>query len=112
MLDIMLGRYGEAALSGVTAANQVQFVYQQLLIGIGDGIVILSSQYWEKCQTSPIKKVSAVGMRFMLVLCLLLFIVASIFPNWMIGLFTNDVQIIKAGAQYAQCDSVYGDNSR
>lgn len=101
MLDnIMLGRYGEAALSGVTAANQVQFVYQQLLIGIGDGIVILSSQYWGKRQTSPIKKVSAVGMRFMLVLCLLLFIVASIFPNWMIGLFTNDVQIIEAGAEY------------
>ena len=29
--NIMLGSYSETALAGVTAANQIQFVYQQLL---------------------------------------------------------------------------------
>lgn len=101
MLDnIMLGRYGEAALSGVTAANQIQFIYQQLLIGIGDGIVILSSQYWGRKQIKPIKKISSIGMRFMLGICLLLFLLASFFPEGMIGLFTNDREIIAEGAKY------------
>lgn len=98
--NIMLGQYGEAALSGVTACNQIQFIYQNILIGIGDGIVILSSQYWGKKMTGPIKKISSIGMRLMLVLCVVLFIMASFFPEWMVGLFTNDPQIIEAGAEY------------
>ena len=98
--NIMLGQYGEAALSGVTACNQIQFIYQNILIGIGDGIVILSSQYWGKKMTGPIKKISSIGMRLMLVLCVVLFIIASFFPEWMVGLFTNDAQIIEAGAEY------------
>ncbi|MDO4983393.1 MAG: MATE family efflux transporter [Eubacteriales bacterium] len=35
--NLMLGRYSEAALSGVTAVNQIQFVYQNISIW---GIVI------------------------------------------------------------------------
>ena len=46
--NLMLGSYAESALSGVTAVNQIQFIYQNLLIGIGDGLVILASQYWGK----------------------------------------------------------------
>ena len=38
--NIMLGAYGEISLSGVTAVNQIQFLYQQLLIAFGDGMVI------------------------------------------------------------------------
>ena len=34
--NIMLGAYSEAALSGVTAVNQIQFIYQQLLKYGGD----------------------------------------------------------------------------
>lgn len=56
--NIMLGRYSEAALSGVTAVNQIQFVYQQLLLALGDGLVIFCSQYWAsgrpgRCGKSP-----------------------------------------------------------
>ena len=34
--NIMLGSYSEAALSGATAVNQIQFIYQNILMGIGD----------------------------------------------------------------------------
>lgn len=44
--NIMLGAYGETALAGVAAVNQIQFVYQQLIMALGDGLVILGSQYW------------------------------------------------------------------
>ena len=43
--NIMLGAYSENALSGVAAVNQIQFVYQQLLMAAGDGMVIFCSQY-------------------------------------------------------------------
>ena len=42
--NIMLGAYSETALSGVSAVNQIQFVFQQLVMALGDGLVIFCSQ--------------------------------------------------------------------
>ena len=44
--NMMLGAYGEIALSGVAAVNQIQFVFQQILVALGEGVVILASQSW------------------------------------------------------------------
>ena len=60
--NMMLGSYSETALSGVAAVNQIQFIYQQLLMALGDGLVIFCSQYWGKRQTEPMKKISATAM--------------------------------------------------
>lgn len=98
--NIMLGRFSEAALSGVTAVNQIQFVYQQLLMGIGDGVVILSAQYWGKNDTASMKKVSAVAMHLTLWVILVLFLLVSLFPGEMVGLFTKDTIIIQEGVSY------------
>lgn len=98
--NIMLGRFSEAALSGVTAVNQIQFVYQQLLMGIGDGLVILSAQYWGKNDTASMKKVSAVAMHLTLWVILVLFLLVSLFPGEMVGLFTKDTVIIQEGVSY------------
>ena len=60
--NIMLGAFSETALSGVTTVNQVQFVFQQLLMALGDGLVIFGSQYWGKKETEPVRKISAWAM--------------------------------------------------
>ena len=36
--NVMIGAYSEIAMSGVSAVNQIQFVFQQLMMGVGDGI--------------------------------------------------------------------------
>ena len=56
--NIMLGAFSETALSGVTTVNQVQFVFQQLLMALGDGLVIFGSQYWGKKETEPVRRIS------------------------------------------------------
>ena len=61
--NIMLGAFCETALSGVTTVNQVQFVFQQLLMALGDELVIFGSQYWGKKETEPVRKISAWAMR-------------------------------------------------
>ena len=35
---------GETALAGVTAVNQMQFVLQQVIIGLGDALVSIAAQ--------------------------------------------------------------------
>lgn len=98
--NLMLGQYSESALSGVTAVNQIQFIYQNLLMGIGDGLVILASQYWGKKDSGTIRKISSVAMRLALVMMLVLFAVVTLFPTQVVGLFTKDAEIISEGVGY------------
>lgn len=98
--NIMLGAFSETALSGVTTVNQVQFVFQQLLMALGDGLVIFGSQYWGKKETEPVRKISAWAMRTGLFIAFVLFILASLFPTQLLGLFTTDQTIIEAGRSY------------
>ena len=98
--NIMLGAFSETALSGVTTVNQVQFVFQQLLMALGDGLVIFGSQYWGKKETKPVRKISAWAMCTGIFNALILFILASFFPRQLLGLFTTDQTIIEAGLSY------------
>lgn len=98
--NIMLGGYSETALSGAAAVNQIQFVYQQLLTALGDGIVIFCSQYWGKGETEPVKRITAVAARAGLAIALLLFAAVSIFPEEVLSLFTTDLLIIEEGVRY------------
>ena len=46
MDTVMLGRYSQDAMSGVSLCNQVQFLLQMLVTGAGEGVVVLGAQYW------------------------------------------------------------------
>lgn len=98
--NVMLGGYSETALSGVAVVNQIQFIYQQLLTALGDGLVIFCSQYWGKGQTGPMKKISATAMHAGLLIAVILFAAVSLFPYQMMEFFTTDRSIIQEGAAY------------
>lgn len=98
--NLMLGAYSEQALSGVTAVNQVQFVFQQLLNAIGEGLVIIGTQYWGKRNIEAVKKISAAAVRYAVGIALLLFIITGFFPEKIVGIFTTEQMIIKEGASY------------
>lgn len=98
--NMMLGAYGEAALSGVTAVNQIQFVFQQVLIALGEGVVILASQYWGKREAGPAGNILAASLRFAAAAALILFAAVSILPNQLMMLFTDEPAIIEEGIRY------------
>ena len=98
--NIMLGAYGENALSGVTAVNQIQFVFQQLLLGLSDGLVIFGSQYWGRKETGAMKRISAVAMYSGLLLAAVLSVLVSLFPEQAVGIFTTEEAIIAEGVEY------------
>lgn len=98
--NIMLGGYSETALSGVAAVNQIQFVYQQIMTAIAEGIVILGAQYFGKNETGPIRKISAAAMHFALAVMAVIFLLASFCPHLLLSAFTNDEVIIDSGMEY------------
>lgn len=98
--NIMLGNYSEATLSGATAVNQIQFVYQQLILAVGDALVIFGSQYWGKGQTKEIKKIAAAAMMFGFVIIAAFFLSATLVPEFLMKIFTTDADIIIEGMNY------------
>ncbi len=98
--NMMLGAYSEVSLSGVAAVNQIQFIYQYLLLAIGEGVVIMGSQYFGKKKLEPIRDLSGFAMRCSLVLAVVLFVIVTLFPQVVLSAFTTDEAIIAEGTRY------------
>ncbi|MDO4489456.1 MAG: MATE family efflux transporter [Lachnospiraceae bacterium] len=98
--NLMLGAYSETALSGAAAVNQIQFVYQMILLAFGEGVVVLGTQYFGKKDLDPIRKLSSIAMRFGSGAALLLFLLVTLFPEKAVAIFTTDAGIIAAGTEY------------
>ena len=98
--NIMIGSYSETALSGVGAINQIQFIFQQIVMSAGSGLVALGSQYWGQERTKEIKKLSSCAMLVGVVTSAVLFTVAAAFPEKVVGIFSPSQDIISEGAKY------------
>jgi putative MATE family efflux protein len=87
-------------MAGVSAVNQVQFLFQQLMLGAGDAVVVLGSQYWGQKRIQPIKRFAVGALLLVSVLGLLFFAVSAITPAGVVSLFTDDSAIHAAGVEY------------
>ena len=98
--NLMLGTYSEAALSGVAAVNQIQFVYQQLVYSIGNALITLASQYWGQKRLREVRKICVYGVMFEALSSLIFFSGAAFFPRQMVGIFTSSSVFIGEGTSY------------
>ncbi len=102
----MLGFVGQAELSAVSLANQVQFLISGLFFGITSGIVMLCSQYWGKKDTDTIQKVMGIAFKISFVICFLFGVVAFFFPETIMLIYTNDLELVGIGAGYLRIISI------
>lgn len=98
--NIMIGSYSQAALSGVGAINQIQFIFQQVVLSAGTSLVALSSQYWGQGRREEIKRLSSCAMLVGVITSVLLFILAAVTPRGIVGIFSPSEDIISEGAKY------------
>lgn len=98
--NIMLGVYSETALSGAALCNQFQFLLQMLVMGTGEGVVVLGSQYWGKKNLEPIPHIIGVALRFGVGMAAIMFACALFFPAQLLGMLTNDTAVIVEGVAY------------
>ena len=98
--NIMLGNYSEAALSGATACNQLQFIFQQLIQGIGNTMVMMGSQHWGQKNTDQVKRLANGALICGIFIGGIMFLLATFIPEGLIMLFTSSDEIIKEGVTY------------
>lgn len=98
--NIMLGRFSETAMSGASLCNQVQFLLQMLVVGAGEGAVVLGAQYWGKNRLDPIPHIIGCALRFGGTIAAFMFVAVLLFPSQILGLLTGETAVIAEGVQY------------
>ena len=97
---LMLNSVGQNAISAVSLATQYSNILQNIFMGLGSGVAMLSAQYWGKQDLRSIEKVQGIGLRFTLI-ATLIFAIPSIFiPELMLKIYTNDIELMHLGASY------------
>ena len=100
--NMMLGGYSELALSGATLVNQIQFMLQSFVTGIGTGVSVLGAQYWGKREIAPIRRITSLGLKFGILLGLVFFLATLLLPGEILGLLTSDQAVVEEGKRYLQ----------
>lgn len=100
--NVMVGSLGEISISGVYLNNQIQIMLQMLVAGIGAALTVLASQYWGKADKKSVKNITGIALKFVIVCAVLLWAAVFFFPDRVMGLFTNDRQVIAEAVKYAQ----------
>lgn len=98
--NVMLGRWSEEALSGVALANQIQFLLQMIVSSVGEGVVVLASQYWGKKNISPIPHVNGIGLKIALGTGLLFTLAGFFLPEKLLSLLCNEGPVVAEGVRY------------
>lgn len=97
---IMVGKLSEKALAAVGAANQVYFIYSVVIFGIFSGAAVYAVQYWGIKDVANFRKVMGIDYMMCFAITLPTILIARLFGEQLVGLFTDEPEVIALGVQY------------
>ncbi len=103
---VMLNFVGESAIAAVSLASQYANVLFMVFYGLGTGATMLCAQYFGKGDIRAVETVQGIALRFSMGFAALFALVAVAVPEFMMGIFTNDPELIRLGAGYLRILSV------
>ncbi len=97
---LMLGFLEQEALSAVSLAGQVTFVYNLCVTVLVQGTTMLAAQYWGKGERDTVERILALAMRYMMVVTVVFLGGTLFFPEQIMSLLTNETALVSRGARY------------
>ena len=97
---LMLGRLTQDSIAAVSLANQVSFVMSLFTGAIIGSISVLIAQYWGKKDYDNARRFLSMAIRYTAIISLCFFLLAFSIPKRLVGIFTNDMELIRIGAEY------------
>jgi putative MATE family efflux protein len=102
---LMLTGVGQDALSGVSLAVQVQFVFNILIGSLTLGMSVLAAQYWGAGDREAVESVLSLVMRYAIAVSLVFTVLTAAVPVQVMSVFTNQPDLIELGARYLRVTS-------
>ncbi len=107
MLDVlMVGQLGDASIAALGLSNQVFFLLTLLLFGLTSGAAVFTTQYWGQRDIISIRRVLGICLTIGLISAGIFTVAAFFFPEWVLGFYTSDQEVIVIGARYLRVVSL------
>ncbi len=103
---VMLNYVGQSAISAVSLASQYASVLFMVFYGLGTGATMPCAQYYGKGDMQAIQVIEGIALRFSLGISMIFAGAAWFLPQQMMRVFTDDTDLVTAGASYLKCMSV------
>lgn len=103
MMDtLMLGKADNSGvfLSASALANQPFFILTIMCFGLAGAGSVLTAQYYGKGDFGAIRKIFSLVLRVAIVIGIVAGAVVLLFPEGIMGIYTNDPELISVGAKY------------
>lgn len=97
---LMIGKLGENELAAVGAANQLYFIFTVALFGLFSGAAVYTAQFWGQGDVLGVKKTLGIDYVIAIFLAFIFSMIAVFIPDKVIGIFTNDLEVIEIGKSY------------
>lgn len=98
--NIMLGRFGQAELSGAACVNQIFFLLNSFMQNCGTSFSVLAAQFWGQKRTDQINRLGGILLKVNIVIAIIFFTLAAAIPEPLVRIFTSDPEIIATGVVY------------
>ena len=103
---VMLGMISQDALSAVSLAGQVTFVFNLFLTALCAGASMMAAQYWGTGDRSAVEKILAFVLRASLLVSCVFFAGSFFLPQTLMRFFTPEAALIAGGSVYLKASSV------
>ena len=97
---LMLGSVAQAEMTAVSLATQIQFIQNMFIGAITGAGAILGAQYWGKGDRHTLEDLFNMMLRYAGLVSLLFFLACELFPGLLMGIFTDDPELIRIGSTY------------
>ncbi len=102
---LVLARVDQYSVAAISLASEISFVMNLFLSSVVGGIAIMAAQYHGKGDRKTVQNLMGMALRYNLLISLVFFIGARFAPELLMGIYTNDAQLIGIGAGYLRIAS-------
>lgn len=97
---LMVGQLGEVQLAAINQANQLGFIMNLLIFGLGSGSNVMIAQYWGKGDVESIRRVMTLMYRILAGVVAVFTALALFCPYQVVSLFSNSPEVIANGTEF------------
>jgi putative MATE family efflux protein len=100
VLTGIAGQFGPEAAIGYAMGARLEYVMQPIAFGFGTAIVAMVGTSWGAQQYGRARRIAWTGTAVIAVLCGTLGSIIALQPGIWLGLFSNDAEVVRVGANY------------